>query len=332
MVKPNTLDEVKRLVSGVDLLIYAPPASGKTVYQTNRRKQLDLSVFDTDDLECPENSNVEVLMTNYHQLIPILPSQLVIAFVPPEEQFRAGCEYRGLSYKTSWYTDVLESLQQAGSKKNIILINSGAPILYYDRFIHSCLQAIWDCGPLPKVPSPPTKPQKIVTHTKTQKIVDEDSFDPKVVRVVEPIKTGSQLMYKDEDTNADLDDVVLDNTKSLPPIKFADEALSLQILDSCMTKRRLSDVDDSDTSDSIPKVQRTMQMTPPLTDEQRRFVARIFDLLCGLKLPAFDWRKEADYCVNRGTVKFKSFGNFITCTDGKFQFHCSRHLFLKWSH
>lgn len=336
MAKPKTLEQVTRLVSSVDLLIYAPPAYGKTAYQTNRRKQLDLSVFDTDDLDCPDDSHLEVLITNYHQLIPSLESQLVIAFVPDEKQFRSGCEMRGLKYKTSWYSDILDSLQLAGSNKDIILINSGAPILFYERFIHSCVMAIWDCGPLPKVPSPPSSPQKPVTMTKKQVEFDIDTLDPKVMKIVEPIQPGPQLMYKDTELEEELDAICLDiQSDELPSSSRTRDRLPLSQpipeIQRSRLKRRVHS--ESETSSSRhSKVQCVSRITVPQTEKQKRFVARIFALLCELKLPVFNWNIKEDYNVSRGSVKFKSFGNFVTCTDGTFQFHCSRHLFLKWSH
>lgn len=328
MARPKTLEEVKRLVNSVDLLIYAPPAYGKTAYQTNRRRQLDLSVFDTDDLDCPEDSDLEVLITNYHQLIPDLKSQLVIAFVPSEQQFRKGCEYRGLKYKQTWYTDVLDSLQRAGSEKDIIIINSGVPILFYDRFIHSCIMAVWDCGPLPSVPLPPKDEQKPVTHTKTQVIVDEDTLDPKVVKVVVPITPGPQLMYQDDDLEDELDDICADIQASELPTSVNVSPPVERRKEEAPKKRRLSDSD----LQCSKKVKYTPQASALLSEKGKRFTARIFSLLCELQLPPFEWSIPEDYQVTRGNVKFKSFGSFVTCTNGTFQFHCSRHLFLKWSH
>lgn len=155
---PVSLNDIPKLVSNTDILIYAPPAYGKTTYQTNRSNQLDISVFDTDDLDCPPDSGLEILLTNYHQLLTQLNYRLAIIFLPPEDQFRSGCEHRNLAYQSQWYADLLSSVNQSSLTNCNIIITSGKPLLHYDKFIRECYQALFRDLPLPSIPSVDSSP------------------------------------------------------------------------------------------------------------------------------------------------------------------------------
>lgn len=239
---PRTLSDVKRLVASCGILVYAPPAYGKTTYITNRKRQDYVTVFDTDDLRCPPQSDLEILVTNMSDLLVCLSYECAIVFLPSREQFRSGCVFRGLKYQDLWYDDVLNNLERASATKQIIVITSGAPILFYDRFITKCFDAVYDGDEFPKVPSPPKIP--VVQPTTTRLVVDDiESLDcgaaPKVI--VEPIQPGSQIAFQNYASSAVIEQplecveyLVLDQVVTPQQVQLA-ESLALKEQCSIMT-------------------------------------------------------------------------------------------------
>lgn len=77
---------VQKIVSGADMFIYAPPAYGKTAYQLNSKYQAEMSVMDVEgfrDIDPPNDSHFEVIISSVHTLMRDKQFMLCIVFLPP---------------------------------------------------------------------------------------------------------------------------------------------------------------------------------------------------------------------------------------------------------
>ncbi|GLV40916.1 hypothetical protein CBL_08490 [Carabus blaptoides fortunei] len=107
------------------------------MFQTNHKRQDEYSCFDTDNLTCPLDSSLEILLTNFHHLIYQLKYDLAVIFLPCRDQFASGCEFRNLQFQPSWYDDVLNSIKLPDNQ---------------------CFDSSLDCTPPPAIPAPPKQP------------------------------------------------------------------------------------------------------------------------------------------------------------------------------
>lgn len=155
----STFEEsIINAVSGCALLIYAPPAYGKTTFQNQSAYRHEIGFLDTDsfqDYMPPGEFYSEAIITNIPDLACNLDYSLCLFFLPSREKFERDCRYRGLPYQDSWYDHALACAHLAGSESNVIIITSELPILYYDRFIHKCFNCAMEGEAFPVLPPPP---------------------------------------------------------------------------------------------------------------------------------------------------------------------------------
>lgn len=90
-----------------DTVIYAPPCSGKSTYNSI----CGYKFYDTDYLENWTTMFPNRVITNMHCLIK--NAKTSVAIIPTRATFEARCANRGLTPLTSWYDDILESAQHA---------------------------------------------------------------------------------------------------------------------------------------------------------------------------------------------------------------------------
>lgn len=104
-----TSDELCQYIVG-NVVIYAPPCSGKTTFIT---EHLDPSVqaADTDDVREWKSFHQGVIFTNRPDVI--LRAKTSVAVIPTKATFEARCRHRGLIVGQSWYDDVLHYAKQA---------------------------------------------------------------------------------------------------------------------------------------------------------------------------------------------------------------------------
>lgn len=322
----SSIENVYRQVESVDILIYAPPAYGKTTYQTNCRKQCEYSIHDTDSLDCPPGSHLEILLTNYYQLLSSLNYQLAIVFLPDEWIFKSMCEYRGLNYKESWYNDVQDAVQQASNSNNIIIITSGSPLLRYDPFIRKCLDAIYDGEPLPNIPTI-NVPYEHQPKTTNIVVLNDDPYSEVVTKIKQPIEPGSQELYiskeifeQDAET---IDDATLlsetiptdtqdeksdTSSESFTTTSFQEHASSF---DHCKSNINLL----INNTSTIDKSLKPSQLT------------NIFICLKELNEPMISWSPKYKYQMHvRNNYTIHKYGSVVTICNSVSRFHISNFL------
>lgn len=105
-----------------DVLIYAPPYSGKSTLLTRDEDLIILSknfgplrkVMDTDDIFSWHKKDSNVTITNMPHLIRM--AKYSIAFVPSEDEFIRRCKFRGLKVLKDWYSGMLRETGEADVK------------------------------------------------------------------------------------------------------------------------------------------------------------------------------------------------------------------------
>jgi len=118
---PMTLTEVKEndvepyfnrrfKSASLPLVIFAPPASGKTTFNMRTR-----SCLDTDSIYLWQTLKSNgVYLTNMSSAIA--KAVLSVAIIPDRRTFERRCTMRGLVYKNNWYSDMLRNVRKANVK------------------------------------------------------------------------------------------------------------------------------------------------------------------------------------------------------------------------
>lgn len=148
----SSYDEEVSKIGQVSVLVYAPPAYGKSTFVGLRSD--DYGYVDTDSLvddPLTPGSDVEVLITNDHSLVRRLQYSVCLFFLPSRQIFEDGCRHRGLHVQQHWYTDVV-----VASLCATCIITDGSPIDWYKDFIEGCVDH--DCGERLSRPALPTSP------------------------------------------------------------------------------------------------------------------------------------------------------------------------------
>lgn len=314
----TNLDKLKRLVEGCDLLIYAPPAYGKTTYV--RQTRYDISPIDTDDLlidPCPPNSYFEVLVTNVPDLIDHIEVGVSIAFLPPKEQFKDGCIHRNLPYEEVWYEDACNSVS-----KYDVVITTGLPILNYERFLYNCFNAYCDGSPMPKVPSSPSAPKKVFKP--------KVSYDEQLM-----FELGSHIHHAEQQANDECDTVdnrytnYLARADSLPDCSTVFETVIPQVshpVDDCNSTVTSSNGETN--INPITSVAASLDCAPVLTPKKKRFFVSVLKSGLQMKrcydLENFFSKSHTFMWLRLGAYKYFHLNTgFIRLESVNFSMYCS---------
>lgn len=89
-------------IQRIPVVIYAPPASGKTTFITENKLIERRRIRDTDDINAWKYFS-QCVITNMPHLLH--NADISISILPSRETFNKRCKFRGLKPDTSWYCD-----------------------------------------------------------------------------------------------------------------------------------------------------------------------------------------------------------------------------------
>lgn len=118
-----------------DLVVYAPPASGKTTF-VERVRRKGRHIVDTDDWSNYEHQS-SICITNIPAMMKF--GCEAIAVIPSPQEFIRRCNKRNLRHEATWYGDILRFSQWA---KLVVMTDKHLSSIFRLQFVMSRLGGI----------------------------------------------------------------------------------------------------------------------------------------------------------------------------------------------